>query len=184
MILHVLTACSRPERLEGLGLVLGLAAGAAGIDLRWHVAFDLERRHVGGQAVKNRLLDAIPADDPGWVWICDDDNAPHPSFLLRLVQLEPVLPAAVLFAQQRGPAEGGRILPAEPPRVGRVDAAQLVARRSFIGAARIPEAYDGDGVWIVGLWDPAQVVLVDEPFTLWNGADWVSVDWRMTCRAS
>lgn len=175
MILHILTACSRPERLPRLAQAIAQAAqDAPGVAVRWHVAFDLERRHVGGQAVKNQLLDSIPADDPGWVWICDDDNIPHPDFFPRLAALAAgeVMIGGYLFAQQRGPAEGGRVLPAAAPRVGYVDAAQLVARRAYIGGHRIPEAYDGDGAWILGMYLPFAVALWDEPLTLYNGADW------------
>lgn len=176
MILHVLTACSRIQTLTALGAALERAE-IERIQLHWHVAFDLERRHVGGQAVKNRLLDQIPADDPGWVWICDDDNLPHPVFFRRLAQLwaegqRVGMPDAYLFAQLRGPLEGGRILPARPPRAGYVDAAQLVARRSYIGDYRLPATYDGDGVWIEGLYVPGAVALIDEPITLYNGATW------------
>src|ERR1043166_599735 len=72
MVLHILTAVTRPENLPKLAESL-IPAAAAGVELAWHVGYDLEHRHVAGQAVKNRLLDRIsPSQD--WVWILDDDN--------------------------------------------------------------------------------------------------------------
>ncbi|HEY6206289.1 MAG TPA: hypothetical protein VIW21_09005, partial [Chthoniobacterales bacterium] len=84
MVLHILTAVTRPENLPKLAESL-IPAATAGVELAWHLGYDLERRHVAGQAVKNRLLDRIgPGRD--WVWILDDDNTAHPEFFRRLTE--------------------------------------------------------------------------------------------------
>lgn len=173
MILHVITACSRPERLPRLAAELG-RAHAHGVDLRWHVGLDLDRRHVGGQAVKNRLLSGL-ARAEGWAWICDDDNLPHPAFLQRLPALAAAHPSAagLLLAQDRGPHENRTLRPELPPRVGRVDAAQLVVRVGVAASVRIPETYDGDGHWIAQIAATVSIHPVDEVLTLWNGGDWL-----------
>lgn len=163
MLIHVLTACSRPEGLAPIGQTL--AAAPDGLDVRWHVGYDLARQHVGGQAVKNRLLDDI---SDGYVWICDDDNLPAPGFLARLLTLPPA--PLYLFGQRR-PA--GRCQPALPPAVGQTDAAQLVAHISAIGGRRLPEQYDGDGHWITAVWAACGGgLLIDEPLTLYNAQRW------------
>lgn len=159
--LHILTACARPA---GLPLIAAACAAAPPpLDVRWHVGFDLERRHVGGQAVKNRLLDAISPDAPGYVWVCDDDNAPAPGFFERLAGLPPA--PLYLFGQRRPTGYA----PARPPAVGHTDVAQVVVSRAVVGELRLPETYEGDGHWIVALWARCGGgVLVDEPLTTYN----------------
>jgi len=166
MILHILTACSRPGNLPAWAADLAAIAGEyPGVDLRWHVAFDLQRRHVGGQAVKNALLDSIPADDPGWVWIGDDDNALDTAMLEALAAYADRGDVdAVVFAQRRH-----GYIAAPCAVVDEVDVAQLIARRRFIGDARIPACYNGDGQWIAALAQRGGVVYDDRPVTMYNG---------------
>ena len=163
VILHILTACSRPGFLPAWAAELAEAAKAQGIDIRWHVGFDLACQHVGGQAVKNALLDSIPASDPGWVWIGDDDNALDPDMLAAVAQYDTRPVDAVIFAQRRGEHV------AQPSAVlNRVDAAQLVARRSAIGSHRLPLAYNGDGLLIGQLAKTARMVYDSRPVTRYN----------------
>jgi hypothetical protein len=170
MILHVLTACSRPQNLERLSAALS-DAERHGIALQWHVAFDTNRRYVGGQVIKNQLLEQIAG---GWIWICDDDNLPHPDFLPHLPalirQAEQAGQRAILVGQQRRP---NRYLPAVPPRVGYVDAAMLIASRAAIGDHRIPDRYDGDGYWIVTVVNSCETLYVNRPLCYWNAQTWL-----------
>jgi hypothetical protein len=161
--LHILTACSRTEGLAAIAATL--ADAPAELRITWHVGYDLTRQHVGGQAIKNHLLDSI---GDGWVWICDDDNLPAPGFFARLLSL-PAATDMYLFGQQRpeGYAAPGM------PRVGQTDAAQAVIRRSAIGTLRIPEQYDGDGHWIAAIYLSCHnAVLVNEPLTTYNAQRW------------
>lgn len=161
-VLHIITACSRPEFLPTWAAELTEAARCAGVDLRWHVAFDLGRQHVGGQVVKNRILDTIAGD--GWVWIGDDDNALDPAMLAAVAEYDARQVDVVIFAQRRGK----QIAP--PCAVlNRVDAAQFVARRSAIGAHRLPEAYNGDGMLIAALAKTARMVYDQRVVTNYNG---------------
>ena len=167
-LLHILTACSRPGGLAAIADAL--SAAPSGLDLRWHVGFDLARRHIGGQAVKNALLDGI---DDGWVWVCDDDNLPAPGFLYRLaVLLGDDACDGYLFGQLRP----GGYVPPVPPALGVTDVAQVVLRRRAIGAHRLPAQYDGDGHWICAIWrdHPGRIALVDEALTLYNAQEWRS----------
>jgi hypothetical protein len=84
MILHILTAMTRPQNLPKMAESL-IPAAAAGVELTWHFGYDVDRKHIAGQAVKNRLLDTITAPDD-WVWILDDDNTAHPDFFRRLAE--------------------------------------------------------------------------------------------------
>lgn len=165
--LHILTACSRPEGLAPIARALGVPMPT--VALQWHVGFDLVCAHVGGQAVKNRLLDSISISD-GWVWVCDDDNLPHPAMLAALpLLLHDDTPDGYLFAQDRGP-QGYHAVAA--PCVGRTDIAQLLIRRDAIGTHRIPESYDGDGQWIVNLYQQRALHQVADVPTYYNAQRW------------
>ena len=163
MILHILTASARPGLLPAWAAELAEAT-KSGVDLRWHVAFDLDRKYIGGQAVKNRMLDSIPESDPGWVWIGDDDNVLDVEMLVALQEYDEQLVDAVVFAQRRGSK-----VAAACALVDRVDAAQFVGRRQFIGAHRIPTTYNGDGHWIAGMAKRGRVVFDDRVLTRYNG---------------
>lgn len=165
-LLHILTACSRPGGLAPIADALGGAP--PGLEVRWHVGFDLARCHIGGQTVKNTLLDGI---DDGWVWVCDDDNLPAPGFLARLaVLLSDDAHDGYLFGQLRP----GGYVHAVPPALGVTDVAQVVLRRRAIGAHRLPAQYDGDGHWICAIWrdHPGRIALIDEALTLYNAQEW------------
>jgi hypothetical protein len=126
----------------------------------WHVGFDLEQQHIGGQAVKNCLLDDV---HDGWVWVCDDDNLPVPGFFACLTQQAPA--DLLLFAQRRR----GKMVAAAYPRVDETDSAQAVMARSLIAAQRLPEVYNGVGVFLVELAaQTSSIVLIDHPLTAYN----------------
>jgi hypothetical protein len=160
--LHILTACSRPAGLAAIAAAL--AAAPPELRVTWHIGYDPTRQHVGGQAVKNALLDSI---GDGYIWICDDDNVPAPGFFERLARLEPA--DLYLFGQQRPEGYAAPTL----PRVGQTDAAQAVVSRRAIGLLRLPECYDGDGRWLCAVHAACgSAVFVNEPLTRYNGQVW------------
>ena len=170
MILHVLTAVTRPENLPMLAASLG-AAVESGVEVCWHTRTDPERRYVGGQALKNEMLD--DDDDPeGWVWILDDDNIAHPGLFAALVACLEAHPDArmIAVAQQHHngwvrQVERGMLMQTH------VDAGQVLIRKDAIGDRRIPLHYCGDGEWIEMIADqlePAQIAYIREPLTYYN----------------
>lgn len=149
--IHVLTACTRPENLPAIAAALARTMPEA----HWHVGFDPLHQHVGGQAVKNRLLEGIPCRDgtaDNWILFLDDDTLPHPALYRRLVETLRARPdaAAVVVSQLR---RTGEILHAHPDGLhpGGIDAGQALLRRDLIGDARLPEIYDGDGRFLEAL---------------------------------
>lgn len=144
MKVHVLTAVTRPHNLARLAQSLGRACESGQVELVWHLRFDLERQHVGGQALKNRMLDEIT---DGWVWVLDDDTTAHPSLFAVTAALAVGDVEAVVVSQRR---QDGRILEAKPEniRVGSIDVGQAVILRDAIGPERLPEHYEGDGVFL------------------------------------
>lgn len=154
MRLNVLTAVSRPENLALLADSLAIAVSRSNVRVIWRWLFDLERENVGGQAIKNTLLDEVP--DGEWVWIVDDDTLVHEE-ILRLVEAFPSYDA-VVFSQTRS---DGRVLPAcqENVGVGGIDIGQAFLRRELIGKHRIPLDYNGDGMFLAAVLAPTANVL-------------------------
>jgi hypothetical protein len=126
------------------------ARRAPRVVLSWHRRYDPQREFVGGQRLKNDMLDDI---DDGWVCILDDDTLMLPKFLLRVAMIVGSAPLAgrelraVVVSQRR---TNRMILEAsaENAVIGMIDAGQAVLRRDLIGDYRIPEEYAGDGMWL------------------------------------
>lgn len=144
MKLHVLTAITRYGNLGEIAASL-IRAHWRDVDLVWHWRVDYERTAVGGQALKNAMLEDI-AD--GWVWILDDDNLVHPRFCQALVTTLQINPDARMLVGAQATARGVRAAHRMMLRASLVDAAQVIIRRDAIGDLRIPEHYCGDGEWI------------------------------------
>lgn len=157
--LHVLTAISRPENIPELAMELATAAlEVPEFDVVWHWRFDLERQNVGGQALKNEMLDEI---DDGWVWVLDDDTSVHPELFPKFAEAIEEFPnaQALIVGQSRS---DGTYLPGTiwSVSVGLIDIGQALLRRDLIGKKRIPLLYDGDGYFLVD-------VLTDQHEVLW-----------------
>jgi hypothetical protein len=167
--LHVLTAVSRPGNLSRVAESLATAAAATTkIEVCWHWRFDLERTNIGGQALKNAMLDEIT---DGWIWCLDDDTLAHED-VLRAFEVGPHQDAFIL-SQRRV----DRTLIADPSnvRVGEIDIGQAMLRREWIGDRRIPIDYNGDGMFLREVLHGARVVWVPEPFSLHNAISQVVV---------
>lgn len=155
MRLHVVTAITRPANLGEIAASLAAACATARVDLAWHWRFDWQREHVGGQKLKNDALDAI-AD--GWVWMLDDDTIAHSEILQAWAQhARHDGVRAVVFGQSRA---DGRILVADSDnaRRGSIDIGQAFLRRDAIGEHRLPEHYDGDGMFLEAILPSANAI--------------------------
>ncbi len=156
MIIHVLTAVTRPDNLPDIEDSIFAAKDLApDVQVEWHRYPDEAREFVGGQRPKNIMLGRI---DSGWVCILDDDTLMHPSFLRRVARAHKQNPdaRAIIVSQRR---TTGVVLKAAAAnmKVGSVDAGQAVLRRDFVGNTLIPETYAGDGEWL-------QLLLTGSPF--------------------
>lgn len=160
MKLAVLTAVSRPWNLNVIAGSLATALARAPVDLTWHLRFDPLREHVGGQALKNEMLDGI---SDGWVWILDDDTLVHERFLEVVAPIADAHPHldAIVVSQRRN---DGRVLQASAEKavLGEIDAGQAILSRAFIANYRIPETYAGDGVWLETLLHDRDSVVYEE----------------------
>lgn len=175
MRLHVLTAVTRPENLPTLATSLD-AARDLDIEVCWHTRADPERRCVGGQFLKNEMLDD-DEDPQGWVWILDDDTVAHPAFFAQLRACTLAHPDArmIVIAQQH---RNGWVRQVERRmlRQTHVDAGQVVIRKDAIGDRRIPLHYCGDGEWIEGIATSLpndQIAYITTPATYYN---WLRTD--------
>lgn len=155
MRLHVITAITRPANLGEIAASLAAACATARINLVWHWRFDYQREHVGGQKLKNDALDTI---SDGWVWMLDDDTIAHSEILQAWAQHAKIADVtAVIFGQLRA---DGRTLVADPKnaRRGMIDIGQAFLRRDAIGEHRLPEDYDGDGMFLERILPSANVI--------------------------
>ena len=119
---------------------------APSVLLRWHWRFDVERQNVGGQAVKNAIIDEIR---DGWVWMLDDDTVAHPDVLSTVSEClrRDLSLQAIIVGQRRNMRED---LVADPGHIvpGFCDVGQAFLRRDLIGEYRIPIDYNGDGLFL------------------------------------
>ena len=171
MRLNILTAISRPENLPLMAESIATAAAKTSLDVCWRWRFDLERRNIGGQAVKNELLEQVPSDE--WVWVLDDDTLAHEE-ILRMAEFWMPRCDAVIFGQQRNERED---LVARPENmvVGMCDIGQAFLRRDLIGEHRIPIDYNGDGIFLQTVLAGASVVYHPATVSLHNAISGVEV---------
>lgn len=172
MRINVLTAVSRPENLGLVAESLAKAAQRApNVEIAWRWTLDLERRHVGGQAVKNKMLEGVPDDE--WVFILDDDTLVHEDVLLMAASFQNY--DAIVFSQQRS---DGRVLVARPENVivGSIDIGQAFLRRELVGDHRLPIDYNADGMFLGAvLAPPANVLYHPAALSLHNAISRVEV---------
>jgi hypothetical protein len=135
---HILTAVTRPENLPEIARSIAEAAQKTEYEIVWHWRFDPELRHVGGQALKNKMLDGI---EEGWVVFLDDDTIMHPDLLATVARSSA---RAVVVSQDGGGLEAKR----GNVHVGTIDIGQAVIDRKLIANERIPLEYAGDGEFL------------------------------------
>ena len=170
MRLNILTAVSRPENLPRIAESLAEAAlRAPAVNVHWHWRFDTARRHVGGQALKNEMLEEV---SDGWVWVLDDDTLAHKDILQLASSFSNR--DAIVFSQLR---TDGRVLSAHRDNVipGSVDIGQGFLRRELIAEHRIPDDYNGDGLFLQAVLPGADVLYHPAVASLHNAISGVDV---------
>jgi len=170
--LHLLTACTRPQHITRISASID-AARCEGVDLVWHMMSDPERRYVGGQGIKNALIERVT---DGWLSVLDDDNLLHPDLPGRVRQVIAGHPdAALIVVGQLLPGGGQRSAVPGCLTVDRVDAAQMIICRDALGGLRIPETYAGDGLLaqeLAAVIPTEQIVYLDAPLSSYNRLVW------------
>lgn len=167
--LHVITSCSRPFLLPDIAKAFDQREQKLRYRIRWHVAFQHPSQIDNHGTIKmNEMIDLIPADD--WVWILDDDNLVHPHFFEILHSAFEVYgdhKKAFVFSQNRADVLGP-VLRSGPEnmRVGRVDTAQVVFKKSLIGPLRLPDHRMADGIFYEELFK----IHGEEPFKFFDDA--------------
>jgi hypothetical protein len=164
--LHVLTACTRPLNLPQM--TASLLEWGRDADIEWHISFDLKRTAIGGQRIKNDMLDQI---EWGYVFFLDDDTVAHPLLYERAQKALAGVAPAVVFSQEH--SELGTLHAApENVTIGGIDIGQAIVRRDVIGDHRIPETYAGDGEFYEAvLRGREDVVYLDEVLSFHNALE-------------
>lgn len=178
MLVHALTPSARPENLPQVAEALAVAHGnAPDVDLQWHVSIDQHRQHVGGWALRNRMLDRI---DDGWIWLLDDDTLAHPDVLARAYANHRKADV-VVWSQDERPASfpPGRAVEGElwngelrdkvPSGDSVFDAGMAVFQRKLLGAYRFELNHSADGyLWDFLLGRTRRIVYLDEVLCHYN----------------
>lgn len=182
MRLNVLTAVTRPENLSAISASLEAAKDLApNVQVSWRLLADPSRQNIGGQAIKNQLIDEVPQDE--WFWILDDDTLVHEDVLFTVwallapFEFEGVrmpAPDAIVVSQLRS---DGRVLGASPVNmvVGACDIGQAFLRKRLVGDRRIPIDYNGDGMFLGEVLADASVAWLPQPLSLHNAISGVEV---------
>lgn len=171
MRVNVLTAVSRPANLALVAESLARASERApNVQIAWRWVLDLSRAHIGGQALKNEMLDEVPEGE--WVWVLDDDTLAHEDVLLMAASFQNY--DAIVFSQQRS---DGRILTARPENVvvGSIDIGQAFLRRELIAEHRLPIDYNADGMFLGAVLAGANVLYHPAALSLHNAISGVNV---------
>lgn len=126
---------------------------------------DEKNKISGGNTAKNFAIDKI---ENGWVYQLDDDNLLHPKFIQKTIEYITTYPdkKCFIFSQNK------RYYPktAEDIKCGIIDTAMYILDISFIGDARIPESYGGDGIFIEEIFkkNPNECLIIDEVLCFYN----------------
>lgn len=160
--LNIITSCYRMDyakrNLDSLN-----PTDCHDIKINWHFAFD-DGDYSYGSDKMNRCLDNITH---GWVWILDNDNLIHPSFIKELTKiLKETDKKALVFSQ----VNGKKACP-ENIHIGCIDIAQYVVNREFIGDLRLSNtSYTSDCEFISTLysWRPLEFQFIDKELIYYN----------------
>lgn len=164
--LHLITAVTRPYNLPRIVESI-TETWREDWEIVWHLVYDPEKKSKVGHSIKSGILDGI---DDGYCLILDDDTIIHPElldFIDAVLEKNPEVWGFVV-SQER---EDGTILAACPESVAvnQIDAAQAVIRRDKIGVSRLPEVYNGDGIYLVSiLKDKENVAYTNEVLSYHN----------------
>jgi hypothetical protein len=161
--LHVLTACSRPGNMEKVAWSLNNWPQDA--DFTWHVRFDFDRKHVGGQRLKNEMLDEI---SDGFVLFLDDDTEAHSEIWDAFLEHQD---REAIVVSQHHEILGYLEAAPENVEVGAIDIGQVILRREAIGNHRIPETYAGDGEFLCAILPHVDAVYLDTILSIHNSIE-------------
>lgn len=163
MNISIITPCTRIDNLV-------LLLKSITFPCNWYIIFDAEKvpnadvEHpswihtdavkggVSGNLQRNRGLDLI-TDPETWVYFLDDDTIIHPDFYKEVEKFTTDFPqySAWVFNQL---LKDGSERWATQQNIGvyRIDQAQYLLKRKFIGRKRFEQKYEADGILIEQLY--------------------------------
>lgn len=133
--------------------------------------YTVEHQSFWGKYQINYILDHVMLLNPDWVYILDDDNLLVPNFAetMRFYQSQFLDKDGFIFQQYT--KDGIRPIDI---RIGKIDQAQFILKRGFIGTERYIMDYGGDGDFIVRMYNkyPDKFQLLDIPLSHYNRLKW------------
>jgi len=147
-MLYIITPCSHPENLDRLYKSMNFSK----VD-RWYIIYDtskgrdytfkytdhekiVELKHdeegVCGHPQINRALDEIDDSSSAFIYVLDDDNIMHYMFWILLPTLDP----NHIYTWDQNRSDRIRFLKGDSIQKGRIDTAQFIVPRNYIGSIR------------------------------------------------
>lgn len=175
--LYILMPSCRPKNIPAIAPSI-LQCEPHAFALRWMILQQGEEKDGKGMLKINEALDLIK---DGWFHTPSDDSCHHPSLYRRTGEIIAANPEAkvIVFSEERGPKEEGRILRAAPENMksGMVDGSQAIINRAFIGEKRYDWAgrgQDADGCFIQELYEanPGAFFFCPEVLVRFNLLQW------------
>jgi glycosyltransferase involved in cell wall biosynthesis len=138
------------------------------------ISFDYSLPGDHGHEMVNKTIDKI---NEGWIYMLDDDNILHENFYEKIYSYMSSNPnsKAFIFSQKIGGIDftGQDVRYSHPDnvKVGKIDMAQFILKRDFVGERRIPVGYYvGDGMFIEKIYqeDSKDIFFIDEILSYYN----------------
>jgi cellulose synthase/poly-beta-1,6-N-acetylglucosamine synthase-like glycosyltransferase len=153
-MIHIVTACSRPENLPVITKTIPK-------ECSWIVCLDalvkdnvesnratvIKSPFTGntGNMIKNYALDQAKFDDNDWVYFLDDDNVVHPEWFKEVVGN--LNKGDMLVWGQRLKNNRIRLRPVKVPRIKEIDTASYMIKWKALKNFRFHESmYEADGL--------------------------------------
>jgi len=176
-MIYVITPASRPQFLaqimesvqrEGVKWKLMLDSQFFGMAIKGFPgrAYKKPEGSVLGNHFKNLALDQI---HDGWLYVLDDDNQVHADFFDEIEKAIEENPdkSVISFNQQIDPTSIRR---GDKYQTGKIDQAQYIVKREFVGNLRYEQSYTADGTFIEALHkkDPDAFLYIDKVLCHYN----------------
>lgn len=178
--LYILMPSCRPKNIPAIAPSI-LQCDPHAFALRWIILQQAEEKDGKGMLKINEALDMIK-DSDSFIHTPSDDTCHHPSLYRRAGEIIASNPSvkAIVFSEERGPKEEGRVLRAAPENMkpGMVDGSQYILNRAFIGDKRFDwegRGQDADGCFIQELHEahPESFFFCPEVLVRFNLLQWV-----------
>lgn len=178
-MIHLLTACHRPDNLEEI-------AKSIPKECNWIIVFDamvenppvidgavcMESGMTGDFGAHNRnyAFENYPFEDNDWIFWLDSDNIVHPNWYDRVKEFEKPddNDVCMITWNQLGKNMDVRLFATDNPIVGGIDAGSFMCKWKYAKHLRCSTNYTHDGEYAVACASMGKVIAIDENLSYYN----------------